>query len=413
MLKDAVRDVSSIHVAAHVEQLEATDLSAEGRRSTKGRKYGPKMDKHWRRASRKRTTEASYFFQCVPEGHRPTKEPLTWRAAVREALAEQRRRPAFRASVEACLKVYINAQTPQLFTTSPLWTQKSLTPYGIKRATWGRVWRWLIDSKLLGWVAYGRQAEFKPKKQQAEGNDKGVYIFTVPCQDSPADPVATGSVDESETIPPLGKSFSSHPSHAHTYTTHEDGAPRRLKSTSGGSAALTSRLLPALPTIWRTDTTAKASNRKADRVAGQVHFARTLKHFVPALNTERITDRHLAAVLRKGGFFAKGWTVGDIIYCLDRRPDGSPWNHDGATGVGNLAKWLAYRLEPWRDEHGWPLQSPSQRQRTEQAEARVRRYQEQTRIAEQEAAREKSLVSGAFAQGIALLRQALGKVSHK
>lgn len=360
----------------------------------------------------------SHILRCVPEGHRPTSNALVWRQAVRGALTDQRRRTDFRESVERCLRVYINAQNvSQGFTTSPSWKDEDLEEYGITRTTWARVWRWLIDSKLLGWVAWGRQHSYKPDNLKAlkgeEGDDKAVYVLAVPLTDvdledeSPAAP--TSPVDISGTLPPEGESFSSNPQRAHTYTTEKDDAPHRRKSTWRGFAALSHRLLPALPELPKGDMTAKSSKNKALRVGSQLEFARTLKHFVPALDTNKISDKSLASVLRQQGFFDAGWTVNDIRFAVDRRPDGTAWNHDGATGVGNLAKWLAYRLEPWRDEHGWPLQSQDQRQRTEQAEAKARRQKAAERIAAQEVARQNGLVSGTFAKGIAMLRAIVNK----
>ena len=359
----------------------------------------------------------AHILKCVPEGYRLTTKPMEWMTAVRTALADQRRRADFCASVEKSLRYILTARIwEQPFTTSPSWKKDDLAAYGIKRATFHRVWRWLIDNKLLGWVAWGRQHDYKPANLKAmeseDGDDKAVYVMAVPENvDQGEASVATASspVDISETLTPSGVAFSSYPTHGREDNTDVDGAPRRLKSTWRGFAALAHRLLPALPVLPRGDMTAKASKNKRATRESQEQFAVTLKHFIPALNARNITDKHLAAVLRQQGFFTAGWTVNDIRYALDRRPDGTRWNHDGANGVGNLAKWLAYRLEPWRDEHGWPVQSPYQRQRTEQAEARAQAQLSAHRRAERERLRVNALVSGAAAAGIAQLRAAIGK----
>lgn len=322
----------------------------------------------------------AHILKCVPEGYRITTKPVEWMTAVRNVLADQRRRADFCASVEKSLRYILTARIwEQPFTSSPSWKEEHLAVYGIKRATFHRVWRWLIDNQLLGWVAWGRQHEYKPANLKAmdaeDGDDKAVYVLAVPAgidQEEAQASTVDSPVDISETLTPSGVGFSSYPPHPREDNTTMGGASRRLKSTWRGFAALAHRLLPALPVLPRGDMTAKASKNKRDARESQEQFAVTLKHFIPALNTKHISDRHLAAVLRQQGFFAAGWTVNDIRFALDRRPDGSRWNHDGATGVGNLARWLAYRLEPWRDEHGWPVQSPYQRQRTERAEARAR-----------------------------------------
>lgn len=331
----------------------------------------------------------AHILKCVPEGYRITTKPVEWMTAVRNVLADQRRRADFCASVEKSLRYILTARIwEQPFTTSPSWKKDDLAVYGIKRATFHRVWRWLIDNNLLGWVAWGRQHEYKPANLKADddekGDDKAVYVLAVPAGiDQGEAPVATvdAPVDISETITPSGVAFSSYPPHGREDNTTTDGASHRLKSTWRGFAALAHRLLPALPVLPRGDMTVKASKNKREARASQEQFAVTLKHFIPALNSRHISDKHLASVLRQQGFFAAGWTVNDIRFALDRRPDGTRWGHDGATGVGNLAKWLAYRLEPWRDEHGWPVQSRDQRQRTEQAEAKARARLAQERMA--------------------------------
>lgn len=364
--------------------------------------------------SRARADSPEYFFTCTPKGSKATKDPMEWLRAVMDLAAVERCDK--RESIRQTALHLVCSRNPVKYTTSPLWTPEALAPFnGLSRSAWHRNWLWMKANGLLGEVAHGREARFKPKKYQDEGNDKAVYLFAIPTWYSGAEPAvptepteADKPVDKSETLHPLeGNACNLNP-RPRENNTENGGAKHRLKSTSGGSAARPCRLLPPLPKIWRGDITAKAAlKNRAEARESQVEFARTLKHFVPALNSSRFSDKHLAAVLRKANFFAAAWTVNDIRFALDRRPDGTPWPHSGADGIGNLAKWLAYRLEPWRDEHGWPIQSPYQRQRTIAAEARARAKADAEKRERNNASREKGLVSGKFAAGIAALRAAL------
>lgn len=96
----------------------------------------------------------------------------------------------------------------------------------------------------------------------------------------------------------------------------------------------------------------------------------------------RLSARHLRSVLRP--FFAAGWTVPDVRYAIDTRPDGTPWPHSGADGVRHMAAWLRHRLGAWQGPDG-PVPSRSQRAAATAAAQRERAAQ---RRAEEARARE-------------------------
>lgn len=77
------------------------------------------------------------------------------------------------------------------------------------------------------------------------------------------------------------------------------------------------------------------------------------------------TDRYVMRVIRP--FFEAGWGVRDLVWAVDRRPDGGWWPHSGARGVREPARWLIHRLSAWLDEHGGPLEGVSQAGRAEHA----------------------------------------------
>jgi hypothetical protein len=85
--------------------------------------------------------------------------------------------------------------------------------------------------------------------------------------------------------------------------------------------------------------------------------AQALQDRFPVLR--RVSTAHVASRIRD--FILAGWSVADVGFAIDRRPDGTPWPHDGAHGVGNVGAWLRYRLAAWRDETGKVTLSTAQR----------------------------------------------------
>lgn len=100
------------------------------------------------------------------------------------------------------------------------------------------------------------------------------------------------------------------------------------------------------------------------------------------------SDRYVMRVIRP--FFGAGWSVGDLVTAVDRRPDGSAWPHSGDRGVREPARWLIHRLSAWLDSGGVPLSSWRQERRVAheramaEREARmVAREAERARVAAQ------------------------------
>ena len=67
------------------------------------------------------------------------------------------------------------------------------------------------------------------------------------------------------------------------------------------------------------------------------------------------SDRYVMRVIK--AFGEAGWSVGDLVVAVDRRPDGSLWPHSGDRGVREPARWLIHRLSAWLDDRGAPLLS--------------------------------------------------------
>ena len=83
------------------------------------------------------------------------------------------------------------------------------------------------------------------------------------------------------------------------------------------------------------------------------------------------SDRYVMRVIRP--FFGAGWSVGDLVTAVDRRPDGSAWPHSGDRGVREPARWLIHRLSAWLDSGGVPLSSWRQERRVAHERAMAER----------------------------------------
>ena len=96
---------------------------------------------------------------------------------------------------------------------------------------------------------------------------------------------------------------------------------------------------------------------------------REVQRQAPALS--EISDRHLRSVLRP--WWQAGWTVSDVLWCLDHTPDGELWPHTNR--VRHIPGWVRYRLAAWsghrspsHDRAAWHA-----RIRAEQAQLRAER----------------------------------------
>ena len=95
------------------------------------------------------------------------------------------------------------------------------------------------------------------------------------------------------------------------------------------------------------------------------------------------SDRYVMRIVKP--FEEAGWSVGDLVVAIDRRPDGSAWPHSGDRGVREPARWLIHRLSAWLDEAGAP--QLSWRQESQAAHERV--------MAERRAAHERAVAERA------------------
>ncbi len=177
-------------------------------------------------------------------------------------------------------------------TSRPTW-QRLMDIAVMSRSTVAKYLRLLRDTGLLGIVESGTTPQFRSFLHAEDGNRASVYVLCLPA---PA-----CAVEETRT---------------------PSGSPKESLFT---------------PPHAREDTGEHlAPTRKVQRQ-------------VPVLS--EISDRHLRWVLRP--YWDAGWTVSDVIHCLDHTPDGALWPHTDR--VRHVPGWVRHRLAAWAG-----VASPSQ-----------------------------------------------------
>lgn len=266
------------------------------------------------------------------------------------------------------------------------------------------VQRWLRRLEqwgLLGLVAGGRSARWAPlvRTQDADGrvvlerrNEAAVRSLVVPeelveAAQAPAatSPSVRGPVDNEEPAEPhCGL-------RCHPYPLLGNLDPRtRARGGLGGKGLVPLRGAEAfLGAATRPGGRGRGDRRRAwwsprrtrsteEAVLG---VARELQERLAVLRG--CSDRYVMRVIKP--FEEAGWSVGDLVVAIDRRPDGSAWPHSGARGVREPARWLIHRLSAWLDEAGAP--QLSWRQESAQEHERV--------MAERRAAHEQAMAERA------------------
>ncbi len=191
---------------------------------------------------------------------------------------------------------------------------------------------------LLGIVQTGSTPEFRPLAlSHIEGNLAAVYVLAYPhaleaCADETLDSV---DIDDTPTDLSEGKI----PFHAHA---RESSHHEPLRGTDLDHATREQKSQPwRTGPLWSRHITPK---RKDERLRAAWAVKMSL------LGAKNLSDHALASLLRP--FHLAGWTISDILYALDHRPDGTLWPHSGMQGVKHTQGWMMYRLSPWIDEFG-------------------------------------------------------------
>ena len=273
------------------------------------------------------------------------------------------------------------------------------------------VQRWLRRLEqwgLLGLVAGGRSARWAPlaRSQDAEGrvvlerrNEAAVRSLVVPEGMAAAAPALASS--SSAGRGPVDNEGPAEPgcgSRCHPYPSLGILDPRtRARGGLGGEGLVPLRGAEAFlgaasrpggrvgPSRRRAWWSPRRTRSTEEAVLG---LARELQERLRVLRG--CSDRYVMRVIRP--FFGAGWSVGDLVAAVDRRPDGSAWPHSGDRGVREPARWLIHRLSAWLDGRGVPLaswrqerQAAHERAMAEREARMVARDAERARIAAQRA----------------------------
>lgn len=302
--------------------------------------------------------------RAIPAGSVKAAGQLAFLNAVREHPELGRLRRDAYATVWEVARVLAWCASWDTMTSRPTWAVLCART-GRSRATVHRVLVRLREAGLLGVVATGRSGQFTPAAMDAGVAEAAVYVL---CTPAPAQ-----AVDEDETPTGVSPVSGTHPPHARaSRPLRGESEPLRGRSEAADAARATSGVVPGQPSRppERPDS---PTGRQDERLAP----ARALQARLPVLR--RISDRHVASLIREA--VLAGWTTSELVAAIDRRPDGTLWPHDGATGVSNVGAWLAYRLGAWRDSAGTMRPSPGRLLATERAERAARHRAERERAA--------------------------------
>ena len=360
----------------------------------------------WRRPSTRLERSRLLVAASVPEGCVLAPRVSIWLAAVRDVAEAHGLRDAQVATVVRVARGLCDWVDGASRTTRVV-NDRVAELAGCCVRTVQRWLRRLEQWGLLGLVAGGRSARWAPvaRSEDSDGrvvlerrNEAAVRSLVVPEGMVAASPapasvssVGRGPVDnEGPAEPHCGL-------RCHPYPLLGNLDPRtRARGGLGGG------LVP----LRGTETSSGAAVRPGGRVRGDRRRAwwsprrtRSTEEVVLGLARElqerlRVlrgcSDRYVMRVIRP--FFGAGWSVGDLVIAVDRRPDGSAWPHSGDRGVREPARWLIYRLSAWLDDRDAPLLSWRQESAQEherlmaEREARmVAREAERARIAAERA----------------------------
>ncbi|MDO8107138.1 hypothetical protein Q6348_08005 [Isoptericola sp. b441] len=336
------------------------------------------------RVSRRHEARQSVVARAIPEGSSRAPSQRAFLEAVAACGALDELRADGRATVLEVARHLAWWADWDTITSRPTWAVLCERT-GRSRATVARALARLRAVGLVGVVATGRSAAYQPAARDAGVAEAAVYVLCVPS------PLA--AVDEDETPTGLPAVSGTHPPRARESEPPSEPLRGRLSAPAARGAGL-ERVDGPVGRPAGGDR--PGLRRKDDRMAAALALSRAVRARTPALRG--ISERYVAWVVRD--FADAGWSAGELLAAIDRRPDGRPWPYDGATGIDphNLAAWLTWRLSAWRDKTGAPMASPGQ---VAAAEARERLAAQLAERARRDAAAAERNAAGA-------VRDALG-----
>ena len=361
----------------------------------------------WRRPSVAVERSRLLVAASVPEGCVLAPRVSVWLAAVREVAESHGLREA---QVETVVRVarglcdWVDGASR----TTRVVNERVAELVGCCVRTVQRWLRRLEQWGLLGLVAGGRSARWAPlaRSQDADGrvvlerrNEAAVRSLVVP-EELAATAQAPAALSPSVRGPVDSEGPAEHHCglRCHPYPLSGILDPRtRARGGLGGEGLVPLRGAEAFlgaaarpggrvgPSRRRAWWSPRRTRSTEEAVLG---LARELQERLRVLRG--CSDRYVMRVIK--AFGEAGWSVGDLVVAVDRRPDGSAWPHSGDRGVREPARWLIHRLSAWLDHGGVPLSSWRQERQAAhervmaEREARiVAREAERARIAAQRA----------------------------
>ena len=338
-----------------------------------------------RRASRAQETSLLHRGRAIArmQAHLATSQ-VQWLRDVDAHLASLPLRADAKANRRAIARmVGFHAEWDDLVTRTLTWdTIASQT--GLTRRSVARHLKALHEDGWIARVAAGRSAAAKKAAgwtgPTADENEAPVYALTCPTDDA----------DINVTPPTHSGSRRFHARARQGFSTGAAAPPE-----SGDAHAVAGVSLPGVPTspasiVWSDHAQAKSKDER-------VWACEKLRRLGPTFR--KLSARHLAFVFKD--FFAAGWTLDDIRHAVEHLPNGQAQGHfvdgewvpySGSDGIpaARMAHWLTFRLAPWRDNAGQPLESRTQRG-NRQREAAIARRDETARARYEQAARRRAL----------------------
>lgn len=316
----------------------------------------------WRRPSVAVERSRLLVAASVPEGCVLAPRVSVWLAAVREVAEAHGLREAQVATVVRVARGLCDWVDGASRTTRVV-NERVAELVGCCVRTVQRWLRRLEQWGLLGLVAGGRSARWAPlaRSQDADGrvvlerrNEAAVRSLVVPEELAALSPSVRGPVDsEGPAEPHCGLRCHPYPllgildprTRARGGLGGEGLVPLRgAEAFLGAAARPGGRVGPSRRRVWWSPRRTRSTE---EAVLG---LARELQERLVVLRG--CSDRYVMRVIRP--FFGAGWSVGDLVVAVDRRPDGSVWPHSGDRGVREPARWLIHRLSAWLDDRGAP-----------------------------------------------------------
>ena len=229
---------------------------------------------------------------------------------------------------------------------------------GCSLRTVRRIMRWLEAEGFAGLVSPGSTPDFRPgvlrQADGAEGNLAAVYVLATPRKLTRTDCSSAEFGRLSE------------------FRRNSGTDPCAREARAGTPDPLSERAPRALPVLRRAAEPWPRWQAPKTRTESMAAAAVVRNH---ARLLGQLSAEHWRSLIRR--YSDAGWTAGDVLEALDRRPDGS--QHWHTAGVRSVAGWARYRLGLWLDPHGRPVLAPSAVRAAERE--RVRADQERTRLA--------------------------------